>query len=253
MVWFFLWLILSALLLGFLGWTLLIFYRQKRAWRAFATRRKLRYRSDRIMASPTINGTIEGRTISFFIGEHMAVDARSSRKMSAIEVHLLSKLPFEGGIASGGMVPIVQGIRFKDEYRPENPEWSKDYIAAGSSSLALQAYMTPERIAALTALMRIKHGWVTFVFRGDMALLRFDTPDPLDSEEKLSKMAKKMIEVAGLLELKKGEEGVLKAEAQKTPVKKAESVAASVDLSTPIVLQLEEENTSSPPEKNENP
>ena len=42
-IWFVLWLLLSAALLYFTGWTFLILQKQKRAWRVFATKYKLRY------------------------------------------------------------------------------------------------------------------------------------------------------------------------------------------------------------------
>ena len=128
-------------------------------------RKKLRYRAHSMMASPEISGALNGYSINFLIAEHFTPDGRSSRKLTAIEVQLLSKMPFEGGIASGGMVSLIQSIRLKEETKPNHPKWDKNYIAASSSGAAMEAYLTPERIDALTSLMKIRNGWVILIFR----------------------------------------------------------------------------------------
>jgi hypothetical protein len=239
-IWFIIWLVLSGSLLYFLGWTLYILYRQKKAWKLFANQKKLRYRSKSILGSPEMSGTIDKYTVNIFIAEHMSPDARSSRKLTAVEIQLASKMPFDGGLASGGMVPIMQGFRLKEEYRPDHPKWDKNYIAASSSRGALEAYLTPPRIDALTSMMKIRNGWVIFVFRGDSMLLRFDTPDPLDSIEKLSKILKKMMDTSMILELNKGEEGILKAEAAKRSAKEVNIAVDDRDFSEAKDIQLEE-------------
>jgi hypothetical protein len=35
--------------------------------------------------------------------------------------------------------------------------------------------------------MKIRNGWVILIFRADTFLLRFDTPDPLETQQKLEK------------------------------------------------------------------
>ncbi len=223
-----------------MGWNLFILYRQKEAWRSYAARMKLRYRATSFFRSPDVSGTVDGYTVSILVGEHLIADGRSSRKLSAVEVQLSSKMPFDGGVASGGMVQILQGVALKEEFRPSHPKWDKEYIAVASSRFALEAYLTPERIEALGTLMKIKNGWVILLFRGDTMLLRFDTPDPLDKTEKLAKLVARMIEVARILELKAGESGTLKAEATRKPVKEI-NLDASRTGDSGISLALEED------------
>jgi len=245
-VWFFLWLFLSGALLYFLGWTMFILLRQKQAWKIFAAQKKMRFKSTTFLGSPEISGTIDNRPVSFFVGEHLTADARSSRKLSAIEIKLASKMPIEGGIASGGMVALVQSLNLKEEIRPDHPNWDKNYIAVASNRAALAAYLTNERIEALTSLMKIRNGWVIVIFRGDVMLLRYDTPDPLDTLEKLNKILQKILDVAGILELKPGEEGLLKSEAAKKPAKQVNLSIDDRDLKEAGTFALEEEDKPTP-------
>lgn len=243
-IWFYVWLFLSGALLYFLGWTLFILFRQKQAWRAFAAEKKLRYRTASMMASPEMSGTVDGRAVSFLIGEHISQDGRSSRKLTAVEVQLLSKMPFEGGIANGTMVSVVQSLRLKEEINPNHPKWDKNYIAAASSGFALESYLTPERMEALTSIMKIRNGSMILIFRGDMMLLRFDTPDPLDKKEKLSKILAKLNETAKLLELKAGEDGRLKADAARAPVKAVSLQVDERDFKESSGFALEDDQSS---------
>lgn len=216
-IWFFLWLILSAILLYFFVWTVYILQRQKISWKEFAKKRGLRYQARQFFATPELNGTLDGHTISIFSGEHMAADMRGTRKLMAIEVSLSGVMPFDGGIASGGMVQVVKGLGLKEEFKPGHPGWSNEYIAASNNKNALKHYLTPERVQALSKLMKLKNVWVVLVFRGDVMLLRLDTPDPLDSTAKLDNICKRILEAAKILDLKSGEDKMLKAEAAKPP------------------------------------
>ncbi len=250
-IWFLIWLFLSGALLYFLAWTIYILFRQKSAWKKFAAQKKLRYRPGTLFGSPEISGSADKRTISFFVSEHMAADARSSRKLTAIEVKLSSQMPFEIGIASGGMVPMLKHFSFREELRPDYPKWDKNYIAAASSRMALESYLTPERLEALTSMMRIRNGWTIFICRGETTLLRFDTPDALDTVEKLNRIFTKMYAVADALELRKGEEGILKSEAAKRSVKEINIAVDERDFHEAKGFQLEEEHVPEAPKAEE--
>lgn len=246
-IWFLLWLFLSGALLYFLGWILYILVRQKQAWKIFAGQKKLRFKDGSLMASPEMSGTVDNYPVSFFVGEHLAKDARASRKLTALEIKLKSKMPFAGAMASGGMVPLIQSMQFKDEVRFDHPQWDKNFIALSSSRLALMAYMNKERLDALTSLMRIRNGWVAFVFRDDLVLLRFDTPDPLETQEKLGKILQKMLSLAQILELKPGEEGLLKSEAAKKPPKEVSIAVDERDFKEAKTFELEDDDLPAEP------
>lgn len=225
-IWFILWLLLAGSLIAFLVWTLLILLRQKTGWKLYATKRDLRYKPNALMESPEMEGVIEDYTVSLFSREHISEDVRGVRKLTAIEVKLHSIMPIEGGLANGGMVDIIKEQSFKQEYVPKFDRWKKEYIAAGGNRNVLATYLNDERLEALCDLMKIKHAWVIFIFKGDAMLLRVDTPMPLDGAKKVDTLVKQMITTAKILELKKGEGETLKsAEIQSA----AQNVTLDVD------------------------
>jgi len=246
-IWFFIWLLLSAALLYFLGWTLLILVRQKRAWKAFAKKYKLRFKSRSFEEAPEMNGTIKDYSISFFTSEHIVVEGRSTRKMTAIEVNLQSKMPVDGAIASGKMVDIIrEGFQGYEEYRPKLKGWSKDYIALGESKAVLAEYLSEDRWKALKALLDMKGTWVTLLFKTGVTILRIDTPYPLDSLKMLESTTKKMLSAAKELELKAGESAHLKS---REVLKSSQAVSLELDDDGAApAFELEEDELEAEPE-----
>ncbi len=249
--WFVLWGLLAASLLFFSGWTILIATRQKKTWRAYAAKNKVRYKSAGLLTSPEISGVVDDRTISVFTSEFISDDERRTRKLTALEVQINSLLPADTGIASGEMVSIVNRLGIEGEYKPEHTTWKKEYIAGSSNVAMLEAYLNNARITALTDLMKTKNAWVICIFKGEASLLRIDLPDPLDKEGALEKMIDKMIDAVKVLELEHSEfeklEAIKSKKRQAAPVLDVDSVS-----NAPVMFELEDdgggENAS---EKNE--
>lgn len=248
--WVLIWLIIAAALIYFFAWTLFILFKQKKTWQTYAEKNGLRYTPGKLQDSPEIGGNLKGYTVSLFTGEHATIDMRGSRKLTAIEVQLTSKMPFEGGVASRGMVEFLKNIGFKDEIALKHPGWKNEYIAVSNTPYALQSYLTAPRFEALSSLMRVKNAWVILVFRGDMALLRFDTPDPIETEKKINVIVDRMIEAAKILELQPGEFGRLKEDALRTAPRQA-NIHIKDDNVDVTGIQLEEDSKPSPEPKND--
>ncbi len=227
----------------FLGWTLYILFRQKNAWRAFAAQKKLRYKAPTMTGSPELSGLLNGYTVSLFSGEHLSDDSRGTRKLTAIEVQISSRMPFEAAVASGGMVKIVRGLALKEEMRPQSADWQDSWIAASNIVAALEIYLSPDRMTVLSDLMTIKNVWVVLIFRGETALLRIDTPDPLDDVKKIESLTKKITNAASALELKPGEEGRIKQIIATRPVRMSKVETKKLS-TTRLELSLEDEEDS---------
>lgn len=223
--WIIIWVLISLALLGFAGWTLWILYHQKRTWKKFAAKHKMNYQSGSLMETPAISGVFHDYDFTLFACDHDARDGRTIRKLSAMELSLKSDVPFEWCLASRGMVPIIDALEYGHEYRPRLEKWNKfDAVIRGNSQQALKDYFTEERLEALFNLMKVKNGWVLFVVYEGKAVLRIDLPNPLEDEERLNKLAKRMLKISHVLELKDGERDVLiKGKA------KDESVVLDVD------------------------
>lgn len=240
-VWLVLWVIVSVVLLGFLVWSLIVLQGQKSTWKTFASKHKLRYRSRGAMDSPEVDGSIDGYKVDIFTSEHTADNARSSRKLTAIEISLHSVMPVDGAVASAGMIPLVKELGFKTEVRPEHELWNRSYMAAGDNARAIKAYLTPERLDAIIRLMRIKHSWIILIFRAERMLLRIDTPDPLTSEDYLDRLIKLLIKSAKTFELKSGESGVIEREEAKGLAEDSNLTLDDGDVAGDSGLALEED------------
>ncbi len=247
-IWFFLWLILTITLLSFFGWTMYILYRQKVAWQVFAKKSDFRYKSSSLLASPEMTGTIEDYSVDIFTGEHETEDARGLRRLNAVEIKLKNSVPFEGVIASGGMTRLVDELDFSHVFKPEIKGWSGDVKAADQGGGAMAAYLTDKRMKALQSLMKIKAGWVILIFRENTALLRFDTPDPLDSVKKLEQIVQQMLKVVKVLEISEGEAGGLKSKSQQ-PKRSRDAVELDIEDDRPVSLELEEDEDQSEAEE----
>lgn len=238
-IWFFIWLLLSAALLYFLVWSFFILFRQKKTWKAYAEKNDLRFSPGKWSDPPEISGTLDGFTINFFTSEHMREGAKTTRKMTTIEIILPFKLPFDGGFASGEMVPLLKEIDIREEFKPDYQSWNKSYLATADNIPFYQSYMTAERLDALTRLMRIKNSWIILVFRNDISLLRLDTPYPLDSQNKLESAVRLMLKAAESLGISQEEIRVLERTAASTPPPSKSAVIAADDDFGEVGLGLE--------------
>lgn len=209
-IWFLLWLLLSLTLLYFMGWTLFILFRQKKTWKSYAERRGLRYSSDAFMRSPRLDGVLEDYTVGLFTAEHVRSNSRTNRKLTAIEVQLASDMPFEGAVASEGMVELIKSMPFKDEMKPDSPLWKSSFVAITDHKAAMAMYLTEERLKVLTKLMALKNAWVVLAFRNGVFLLRVDTANALEDGKVMDALLSKMIKAAKLMELQDGESRALK-------------------------------------------
>lgn len=206
MIYFLLWSFISTFLLGFWLWSSYVLYKQKTGWRAYAEKRKLRYEGGGFYESPKISGVMDGYSMVAFTGDHTEFDARLQRRLSGIEVSLHTCLPGQTVLATGGMVEIVSILSLPQEYKPEYKGWDDSYVIRSQDYGAAVAYFTPERMEALLSLTKIKNLWIVLVFLDGQGLLRVDLPDPVVEPKRLDMILKKMIEVASVLELKKGED-----------------------------------------------
>lgn len=241
------WIALTLFLIGFWVWSVSVLYTQKRAWKVFAKKRQLRYRSNRAFESPEISGSYQDFEVLVFTAEHEGEDGRMTRRLTSIEVSLHSSIPTSGAIASGGMVKLVEGIHFQAEFRPDISGWDDSYIVRSRDNAVMKAYLNDKRVQELIKLMKIKNAWIILFFSGGRGLLRIDTPDPLHNPKNLDDFLKQMIAAAKILELERGETNRLNAvvgrDVERGRERTSPSVieASSSVFEEPVGLMLEED------------
>lgn len=203
---FLLWFTVSALLLGFWFWSIHVVLRQKRAWKFYAEKRKLRYHPKSFLETPSVNGVIDNYSVSLFASEHGELDGRSQRHLTAIEVTLHSSFSSDCAVASGGMVYVVENIGLHQEYKPPTHGWDDSFIVRAADLDVVREYLTNDRLLKLVSLMKIKKAWIIFLFINGKGVLRLDTPLPIDNPKEIDALVKKIIDVAQAMELKEGED-----------------------------------------------
>ena len=242
-IWLALWLSLSFILIVFLVWTTVIMFSQKKTWKAFAQKHKLRYKLGAFFTSPEVNGVFQDYTISIFGSEHEVEDARSVRKMSAIEVMLKSKFPLKGAVGTGEMVRVIRSLAYHDEVKPTIKGWKDSFIALSENEYAMSHYLSEERLKALLPLMNAKKMMVIFIFTKTDTLLRIDTPEPLDNLEYLDKIIDGMVGIAKTLELRDGEGRTMMAQKSLAPLHTRPDTPDQKpsDTPPPIAFEFEED------------
>lgn len=214
--------IISVALLYFSGWTYVILYRQKKAWKAFAARHKMRYIPGQFMDSPQVKGQYGGYDVHVFSSEHQSPDVRGFRKLTAVEITMKTTPPAVLVAASSGMVSLADLMDLPVTYVPEHDKWSAENVIRGNHRDMTETYFTPERLTSLQKLMSIKNAMMIYIARPETGILRIDLSDPLDDEGREEKLLKNLVKLAKILELGDGEEGKLKAASAKkvktTPV-----------------------------------
>tara|TARA_R110001592_G_scaffold20926_9_gene84630 strand:- start:16058 stop:16831 length:774 start_codon:yes stop_codon:yes gene_type:complete len=182
-----------------------VLIKQKQAWKTYADKRKMRYHSSAMLETPSISGVVDGYSVTMFASEHGELDARSQRRLTAIEVMLQTNLPFAVGAASGGMVHVVEALDLRQEFKPPTKGWDDTYALRTSDLPLAQSYLNEGRLSKLVNLMKTDRAWIIFLFLGDQGVLRLDTPMPIDNPKEIDVLVKQMINVARALELGKGE------------------------------------------------
>ncbi len=175
----------------------------------------MRYHSTALFETPVINGVVDGYSVSMFASEHSELDARSKRRLTAIEVNLQTALPFSVAAASGGMVQVVSLMNFRLEYKPNIKGWDDTNTLQTNDLKLAQAYFTEDRLRKLVNLMKIDKAWIIFLFVEDQGILRLDTPLPIDSPKEIDVLVKQLINAARALELEKGEDKDLIRQSQR--------------------------------------
>ncbi len=227
-MWIFIWFILSAILLGSTFWSFQILTQQKRAWRKFATEKKFAFRPGTLMGPAEMEGMIGDYKFLFFTAERDGADIRSRRYLTAVEISLAEG--FVDGAVMGGkeMLPFMQSLPNFQPYAVEHASWDKDLQAFARNEGALKAYLTPGRLDAITQILKTKNADTLIIFNDREALIRMETVDPVQSADKLDKIAKRVMSLCDRLRITPEERSAYMAAAGTAPPAETPAPPASV-------------------------
>lgn len=198
-IWFLLWFVLSAFVLGAFVWSTRVLLQQKRTWNAFAKAGRLNVTQGSFLASPQIQGNWDAFRFSLVSEEQKSPDARGTRFRSILELHRQIPMRFSGAVGYGDLELQLGALNLPTTFIPQNPTWKPNWFLRTSDAAAMNAYLTEDRIKALEAVFRIKAATSLLVFDGMNILLRLETPDALTDSRKLEAIVKRMTDSARTL------------------------------------------------------
>lgn len=192
-MWIFLWVVLSAILLGSTLWSFQILRRQKQAWEIYAKSKNFTYKAGTTMGPAEMSGVIGDYKLSFFTVEKPSDNARSTRYLTAVEIELTEPV-VDGGVAgTKEMLPFMQSLQGLKPFKIESPLWEEGLFAFIRYEAIGKAYFTQDRIEAAVSLLKTRNADAIIVFSGQQLVLRLETSDPMKDSAKIDKIVTRAI------------------------------------------------------------
>lgn len=212
--WFLIWFVLSAILLGASLWSLLILFRQKKAWEIFATKHKLIFNRGTFMGPAEISGMIDDYKIAFYTAERQSPDARKKRYVSVIELTAPTGL-FDGGVAgTQEMLTFMQSLPQVHFFKVEAEGWDETHRVFVREDLSAASYFTPEKLDVFSSILKTRNADVFIVFTDENYLVRLETTDPMQDADKIEKVVLRIKVLMGRMAITDEERKNLAALAQ---------------------------------------
>lgn len=213
-LWFLLWFLLSAILIGATVWSTLILIGQKKAWAQYAKQKGLKFTPGTFLGPASMEGEVDGYLLSFFTAERQDPDARKRRLVTVLEM----QCPFGviDGAAAGTseMLPFMQSLTLLKSYKPEVGTWNPANRIFVSDKDSMDKYLTALRVDTMNNILSMKNADILIMFDVRQALVRIETSDPLQEPIKIEKTVAKLKDGLAKLELSAEEKASFKTEAQ---------------------------------------
>jgi len=196
MFWFFIWFVLSSILIGASVWSFLILMRQKRAWEDYARKKHLVFQRGTLMGPAEMNGVIDNYKIAFYTAQRQSADVRSRRYVSVVELTAPDGL-FDGGTAgTKEMLAFMQSLARIHPFKIEHEGWDPDNHVFVKHDQVAQAYFTPDKLEVFSTVLKTRNADVLIVFTPDEFLIRMETTDPMQDAGKIDKIVSRQIALA---------------------------------------------------------
>lgn len=182
------WFVLSAFVLAVYGWSMKILFEQKEAWKKFAEKHKLDYKSEKLTAPPYLTGRYKDHRLYAYSGVQVTTDVSGQRFVTIIEIELGKGIPVAGAVGTENLGRFILGLNFEQEYVPNSEYWDTAYTLKTRNAAVLKKYLTEKRLQALQNLFKMKNASVLFFFDDVESVLRIETPDPLRNADRMEKI-----------------------------------------------------------------
>lgn len=213
-MWLILWVCFAVFIFGFVFWTVYVTHQQKKAWKAFAARHKLKYESGKFMDSPVVTGQFGIYRLSLYTGIQQTNDVRGQRFVTVIELQMGGGMPTGGALATKEFTGFISTLSFSEIIKPALPEWEEEYVAKTRDPEALKPWLTDDRTRLLLKLFTLKNTATLLFFDEIESVLRIETSDPFQKSDHLEKAVRRLREAADLLKPSAGKKDETKEASQ---------------------------------------
>lgn len=178
-IWIFLWLIVALIILGTTGWSLLILFQQKKAWKEYAAKHKLTYKPGTTFGPCEVEGHINGYMVSLFSATQQRPDTRKNRQVTVFQLN--SDKSFVDGLGAGTkeMVTFLESLEAITPYNVKVGKWNKDYHIRARNKKTVDAFMTEERVKILNSILAMPKSDVLILLDDNQGTFRFETSNPM--------------------------------------------------------------------------
>ena len=190
-MWIFLWVVLSAILLGATAWSLRILLRQKAAWEAYAKTKNFTFKRGTFMGPAEMSGVIGDYKLAFFTAERQGADVRTRRFVTVLEIDLGEGTVDGAVMGTQEMLPFMQSLDLIHPYQIEG--WEQGHYVFIKNDAVVKAYLTKERLDVFEAILKTRNADVLVVFHEKQIVVRMETSDPMQDGDKIDKIVIRLL------------------------------------------------------------
>jgi hypothetical protein len=136
---------------------------------------------------------MRGFSVSFFSALRDPDDPKARRYVSVIEVKAPQGLAGSSAVGTVEMDPFMQTLTMLKPYQVESVHWDKNFRFYTRDASITTAYLDSPRIRHLNAILSTKNADVLVMFDDTAALVRVETPDPVQDLTKIEKVMDHLI------------------------------------------------------------
>lgn len=166
---------------------------QKKAWSDYASKKGLAFTRGTFFGPCTVEGIIEGYSLSCFSATQQNEDPRKNRELTVVQISI--DAPFIDSVACGTaeVLSFLQSMESLTPHDVKVGQWNKKYHIRTRNKKAVDIYLTEERVKILTSILSMPNAHVIILMDEGEAVFRFETANPLKEAKQLDTVVSKLV------------------------------------------------------------
>ncbi len=191
MLWKIIWILFALAVTGYCGWTLQVILNQKKAWRAFAKKYKLKYMEEGMFSPPGMFGKIGGQAFVAYIESSNGFSFGQSGSWTVLEMPFESELKTaEITMVSTDFMLEMQQADWLQSFVPDHPAWGDNTPLYSETPDFFKNYLDDEKITSLARLKSAPKAGYIFMVDQEGSVVSYRTRQPLDDPKQINEAVK---------------------------------------------------------------